>query len=66
MSEYYETESIKSIKEFIHDTKREMVLAFKLGYMFRYIKLKSNLKEAQQQLDGLEWIEGAEAFYAGL
>ena len=59
-------EKIESIKEFIHDTKREMVWAFGLGDMFAYTKLKSNLREAQRQLDEIEWIEGAEEFYAGL
>ena len=59
-------EKIESIEEFIHDTKREMVIAQEFGDMFAFTKLKASLREAQRQLKELAWIEGAEEFHAGI
>ena len=46
-------EKIESIKEFIHDTKREMVIAQEFGASVEYTKMKLSLEEAERQLKEL-------------
>ena len=45
-------EKIESIEEYIQDTRREMVIA-QNNAMFEFTKMKSNLREAQKQLNEL-------------